>query len=67
MTGDMVEVCSAGVWMSLFHIFGKLYVFDSYFAFNHTHIMSEALNWISNFVLMLLVIIPIFNDSRRHG
>ena len=46
-------------------LLGKLYVFDSYYAFNHTHIMSEALNLISSFVFMLLVIIPSFIDWRH--
>ena len=58
----MDEGCSAHVRMS-FHMYGNVYPF---LAWNFTHIISEASNLVTTFVLMLIVIIFSFVDWR-HG
>ena len=45
------------------YIYGKWYTFHSFLALNSTHIISEAPNLISTFVLMLIVIILSFINS----
>ena len=63
-SGDMVEVCSVHVRRSnshsySMHIFmaNSTYRFHNFLALNSTHIISEAPNLISTFVLLLIVII----------
>ena len=46
------------------YVYGKVYTFHSFLALNSTHIISEAPNLISTFILMLIVIILSFIDWR---
>ena len=66
----MVEVCSPHVRMRDSHIprsvYGNVYTFHSFLALNSTHIISEALNSYTIFVLMLIIIVLSFVDWR-HG
>ena len=52
----MDEGCSVHVRMS-FHMYGNVYPFHSFLAWNSTHIISEASNLVTTFVLMLIVIV----------
>ena len=61
----MDEGCSAHVRMR-FHVYGNVYPFHSFLAWNFTHIISEASNLVTTFVLMLIVIAFSFVDWR-HG
>ena len=61
----MDEGCSAHVRMS-FYVYGNVYPFHSFLAWNSTHIISEASNLVTTFVLMLIVITFSFVDWR-HG
>ena len=61
----MVEGCSVHVRMS-FHIYGNVYPFHSFLVLNSTHIISEVSNFVTAFVLMLIVIVLSFVDWR-HG
>ena len=63
-SGDMVEVCSVHVRRSNSHSYSMhtfmaniTYRFHNFLALNSTHIISEAPNLISTFVLLLIVII----------
>ena len=67
----MLEVYSTCTYMWVwdyinFHMFGKWYTFRSFFPLNSTHIISQASNLISTFVLMLIVIFLSFVDWQ-HG
>ena len=61
----MVEGCSVHVRMS-FHMYGNVYPFHSFLVLNSTHIISEVSNFVTAFVLMLIVIVLSFVDWR-HG
>ena len=61
----MDEGCSVHVRMS-FHMYGNVYQFHSFLAWNSTHIISEASNLVTTFVLMLIVMVLSFVDWR-HG
>ena len=61
----MDEGCSVHVRMS-FHMYSNVYPFHRFLALNSAHIISEALNLITTFVLMLMVMNLSFVDWR-HG
>ena len=46
-------------------MYGKVYTFRSFLALDSTHIICEAPNLTSTFVLMLIVIFLSFIDWRR--
>ena len=66
----MVEVCSPHVRMRDLHIpryiYGNVYTFHSFLALNSVHMISEASNCYTIFVLMLIIIVLSFVDWR-HG
>ena len=64
----MVEVCSPHVRMRDSHIprYTVMYTFHSFLALNSTHIIPEASNFTTIFVLMIIIIILSFVDWR-HG
>ena len=62
----MDEGCSVHVRMSLTHMYGNVYPFHSFLAHNSTHIISEASNLVTTFVLMLIIMVLNFVDWR-HG
>ena len=45
------------VHVRMTHIYGNVYPFHSFLALNSAHIISEALNLITTFVLMLIVMV----------
>ena len=57
--------CILYVWGWAFHMYGKVYTFHSFLALNYTHIICEASNLNTTFVLMLIVIFLSFIDWRR--
>ena len=57
--------CILYVWGWAFHMYGKVYTFHSFLALNSTHIICEASNLNTTFVLMLIVIFLSFIDWRR--
>ena len=46
-----------------FHMFGKMYTLHRFLALNFTHNIHKALNLISNFVLMVIIIINLNSVS----
>ena len=62
----MDEGCLVHVRMSLTHMYGNVYPFHSFLAWNSTHIISEASSLVTTFVLMLIVMVLSFVDWR-HG
>ena len=67
----MVEVCSPHVRMIRdshipWYIYGNVYTFHSFLALNSTHIIFQASNFTTIFVLMLIIIVLSFVDWR-HG
>ena len=61
----MVEGCSVHVRMS-FHMYGNVYPFHSFLVLSSTHIISEVSNFVTAFVLMLIVMVLSFVDWQ-HG
>ena len=66
----MVEVCSSHVRMrdryTYPSVYGNVYTFHSFLALSSTHIIPEASNCYTIFVLMLIIILLGFVDWR-HG
>ena len=58
-------VFSRCVYEAGFHMIGKRYTFDSFSVLNSTHIITEAPNFTSTFVSMLIIIFLNFIDWRR--
>ena len=58
--------CVPYMWGWGLHMYVNMYTFLSFLALNYTHIISEASNLTTTFVLTLLIIILSFKD-RRHG
>ena len=48
-------------------VYGNVYTFHSFLALNSTYIISEASNFTTIFVLMLIIIILSFVDWRHGG
>ena len=59
--GPMGGVCSSHVRKGFSH-YGNVYPFHSFLGLNPTRIISEASNLITNFVLMLLIMLLSFVD-----
>ena len=48
-----------------FHMYGNVYPFYSFLAWNSTHIISEASKLVTTFVLMLIVMVLSFVDWMK--